>query len=117
LTPSKDEHGGSVHDPTDPVGRVPFNVLAMVAESEADLARMRTREGVKAGKAEGWLRGEQPKLAPGRKPPVELPRAGEHTTCPSRLRTDARDVAIVVTVPNEGAGSGPQGKGIVAVAP
>ena len=41
---------------------------------------------------------------------VELPRAGQHTTCPSRLRTDARDVAIVVTVPNEGAGSGPRGK-------
>jgi DNA invertase Pin-like site-specific DNA recombinase len=35
--------GGSVHDPTDPVGRLLFNVLAMVAEFEADLARMRTR--------------------------------------------------------------------------
>ena len=57
-----------MHNPTDPVGRLPFKVLAMVAESEADLARMRTREGVKAGKAEGWPRGEQPKLAPGRKP-------------------------------------------------
>jgi hypothetical protein len=33
--------GGSVHDPTDPVGRLLFNVLAMVAE--ADLIRMRTR--------------------------------------------------------------------------
>jgi DNA invertase Pin-like site-specific DNA recombinase len=29
--------GGSVHDPTDPVGRLLFNVLAMVAEFEADL--------------------------------------------------------------------------------
>jgi Resolvase, N terminal domain len=27
--------GGSVHDPTDPVGRLLFNVLAMVAEFEA----------------------------------------------------------------------------------
>ena len=35
--------GGSVHDPTDPVGRLLFNVLAMVAEFEADLIRMRTR--------------------------------------------------------------------------
>jgi DNA invertase Pin-like site-specific DNA recombinase len=26
--------GGSVHDPTDPVGRLLFNVLAMVAEFE-----------------------------------------------------------------------------------
>ena len=29
--------GGSVHDPTDPVGRLLFNVLAMVAEFDADL--------------------------------------------------------------------------------
>ena len=35
--------GGSVHDPTDPVGRLLFNVLAMVAEFEADLIRARTR--------------------------------------------------------------------------
>jgi DNA invertase Pin-like site-specific DNA recombinase len=35
--------GGSVHDPTDPVGWLPFNVLAMVAEFEADLIRMRAR--------------------------------------------------------------------------
>jgi hypothetical protein len=34
---------GSIHDPTDPVGRLLFNVLAMVAEFEADLIRLRTR--------------------------------------------------------------------------
>jgi len=43
--------GGSVHDPTDPVGRLLFNALAMVAEFEADLIRMRTREGMKLAKA------------------------------------------------------------------
>jgi DNA invertase Pin-like site-specific DNA recombinase len=32
--------GGSVHDPTDPVGRLLFNVLAMVAEFESDLIRL-----------------------------------------------------------------------------
>ena len=37
--------GASVYDPTDPVGRLLFNVLAMVAEFEADLIRMRTRDG------------------------------------------------------------------------
>lgn len=31
--------------PADPVGRLLFNVLAMVAASEADLIRLRTREG------------------------------------------------------------------------
>jgi DNA invertase Pin-like site-specific DNA recombinase len=39
--------GGSLHDPTDPVGRLLFNVLAMVAEFESDLIRLRTREGMK----------------------------------------------------------------------
>jgi DNA invertase Pin-like site-specific DNA recombinase len=56
--------GGSVHDPTDPVGRLLFNVLAMVAEFESDLIRMRTREGMKVAKARGRLRGKQPKLSP-----------------------------------------------------
>ena len=36
--------GGSVHDRTDPVGRLLFNVLRMIAEFEPDLIRMRTRE-------------------------------------------------------------------------
>jgi DNA invertase Pin-like site-specific DNA recombinase len=36
--------GGSVYDPTDAVGRLLFNVLAMVAEFESDLIRLRTKE-------------------------------------------------------------------------
>lgn len=36
--------GGSVHDPTDPLGRLLFNVLEMVAEFESDLIRTRTKE-------------------------------------------------------------------------
>ena len=54
--------GGSVHDPNDPVGRLLFNVLAMVAEFESDLIRARTREGMQIAKAKGHLRGRQPKL-------------------------------------------------------
>ncbi len=54
--------GGSVHDPSDPVGRLLFNVLAMVAEFESDLIRMRTRERMQVVRAEGHLRGKQPKL-------------------------------------------------------
>jgi DNA invertase Pin-like site-specific DNA recombinase len=42
--------GGSIHDTTDPVGRLLFNVLAMVAEFESDLIRMQTREGLKVTK-------------------------------------------------------------------
>ena len=56
--------GGSIHDPTDPVGRLLFNVLAMVAEFESDLIKMRAREGMKVAKAKGRLRGKQPKLKP-----------------------------------------------------
>jgi DNA invertase Pin-like site-specific DNA recombinase len=33
--------GGSIHDPTDPVGRLLFNVLAMVAEFKSSLIRLR----------------------------------------------------------------------------
>ena len=51
-----------MYDPTDPVGRLLFNVLAMVAEFESDLIRLRTREGMKVAKAKGHLRGTQPKL-------------------------------------------------------
>lgn len=72
--------GGSVHDPTDPVGRLLFNVLAMVAEFESDLARMRTREGMKVARAKGRLRGKQPKLSPRQEAHlVVLHGAGEHT--------------------------------------
>jgi len=52
--------GGSVYDPTDPVGHLLFKVLAMVAES--DLVRLHTREGMKVAKTKGHLRGKQPKL-------------------------------------------------------
>ena len=72
--------GGSVHDPTDPVGRLLFNLLAMVAEFEADLIRARTREGMKVAKAKGRLRGKQPKLSPMQEAHlVKLYQAGGHT--------------------------------------
>lgn len=45
--------GWSIRDPTDPVGRLLFNVLGMVAEFEADLIRMRTRDGTAVAKAKG----------------------------------------------------------------
>jgi DNA invertase Pin-like site-specific DNA recombinase len=54
--------GGSTYDPTDPIGRLLFNVLGMVAEFETDLIRMRTREGMAIARAKGRLKGKQPKL-------------------------------------------------------
>jgi len=71
----------TVHDPTDQVGRLLFNVLAMVAEFESDLIRLRTREGMKVAKAKGRLRGKQPKLNPRQEAHlVALHRAREHST-------------------------------------
>lgn len=55
--------GSSVHDPTDPMGKMFFNILATFAEFEADLIRMRTREGMALARAKGKLRGRQPKLS------------------------------------------------------
>jgi len=73
--------GASVYDPTDPVGRLLFNVLAMVAEFEADLIRSRTREGMRVAKAKGHLRGKQPKLNPRQEAHlVELLHSGEYST-------------------------------------
>ena len=43
--------GGSVQHPNDPVGRILFSVLAMVAEFWSDLIRARTREGMQVAKA------------------------------------------------------------------
>lgn len=73
--------GGTLYDPNDPIGRLLFNVLAMVAEFEADLIRARTREGMAVARAKGRLRGRQPKLSRAQEAHlVELHRAGGHTT-------------------------------------
>jgi DNA invertase Pin-like site-specific DNA recombinase len=45
--------GSSVYDPVDPMGKMFFNILATFAELEADLIRLRTREGM----AIAWARG------------------------------------------------------------
>ncbi len=72
--------GGAVYDPTDPVGRLLFNVLGMVAEFEADLIRARTREGMAVAKARGKLKGRTPKLSPAQERHlVALHRAGDHS--------------------------------------
>jgi DNA invertase Pin-like site-specific DNA recombinase len=54
--------GGQVYDPTDPMGKMFFNILATFAEFEVDLLRLRTRAGMAIARAKGKLRGKQPKL-------------------------------------------------------
>lgn len=72
--------GGQVYDPTDPMGKMFFNILATFAEFEVDLLRLRTREGMAVARAKGKLRGRQPKLSP--KQQAELRRmhaSGDYT--------------------------------------
>jgi DNA invertase Pin-like site-specific DNA recombinase len=55
--------GNSRYNPADPMGKMFFNILATFAEFEADLIRLRTREGMAIARAKGKLRGKQPKLS------------------------------------------------------
>ena len=97
--------GGSVHDPGDPMGKLFFNILATFAEFEADLIRMRTREGMAIARAKGKLRGKQPKLSDRQQRElVRMHGTGEYSISdlaelfaisrPTVYRTIARDVAL-----------------------
>lgn len=79
--------GGSVYDPNDydpndAVGRLLFNVLGMVAEFEAELIRLRTREGMAIARSKGKLKGNKPKLALSAQAPADVAR--RRWTHPSR---------------------------------
>jgi len=56
--------GGSVHDPTEPVGRLLFNVLGMIAGFERDLIRERTHAGLAAARARGRKGGRPTVMTP-----------------------------------------------------
>jgi DNA invertase Pin-like site-specific DNA recombinase len=72
--------GGSVYDPSDPMGKCFFNILATFAAFEVDLLRMRTREGMAIARAKGRLKGKAPKLSPiQRTVLLKLHGAGEHS--------------------------------------
>ena len=72
--------GTMVYDPTDPMGKMFFNILATFAEFEVDLLRMRTREGMAIARAKGKLKGRAPKLSAARQAHLlKLHTAGEHT--------------------------------------
>lgn len=55
--------GMSIYDPTDPMGKLFFSIPATFAEFEADLIRMRTKEGIAVARGKGKFRGKQPKLS------------------------------------------------------
>ncbi|MGW5386472.1 recombinase family protein [Nocardia sp. NPDC003963] len=54
--------GSQTYDWADPFGKLFMQTLAMVAEFEANLNHLRTREGMANARAKGRLKGKQPKL-------------------------------------------------------
>ena len=72
--------GGQIYDPDDPMGKLFFNILATFAEFEVDLIRMRTREGMAVARAQGKLKGRQPKLSPMQQRELKrIHQTGEYT--------------------------------------
>jgi DNA invertase Pin-like site-specific DNA recombinase len=105
--------GTSVYDPADPMGKLFFNILATFAEFEADLIRMRTREGMAIARAKGKLKGKLPKLsAKQQKELCRMHAAGEYSISdlaelfsvsrPTVYRTLARKSQQSSGVPNKG---------------
>jgi DNA invertase Pin-like site-specific DNA recombinase len=98
--------GGSEYDPKDPVGRLLFNVLGMVAEFEADLIRTRTREGMAVAKAKGRLRGKKPKLSTSQQRHLlSLHRAGEHTQAELAELFNVSRTTVYRTIRNDSFGA------------
>lgn len=72
--------GASVYDWEDPFGRMFLQMLAVVAEFEANLIRQRTREGMAVARARGRLKGRKPKLSPAQEAHlVKVHAAEEHS--------------------------------------
>lgn len=72
--------GASVYDWNDPFSRMFLQILAVVAEFEANLAKQRTREGMAIAKSKGKLRGKQPTLSTAQhKALVRMKDSGEYT--------------------------------------
>jgi DNA invertase Pin-like site-specific DNA recombinase len=72
--------GGQIYDPNDPMGKLFFNILATFAEFEVDLIRMRTRERMAVPRAQGKLKGRQPKLSAMQQRQPKLPHPQPHKT-------------------------------------
>ncbi|MFE9099546.1 recombinase family protein [Actinomadura geliboluensis] len=72
--------GGSIYDPADPMSKMFFNMLAVFAEFEADLLKMRTREGMAIARSRGKLKGRAPQLTSRQQAElVRMHATGEYT--------------------------------------
>ena len=89
------------YDPSDPMGKMFFNILATFAEFEADFIRLRPREGMAVARAPGKRRGKRPKLSD--KQPKELWRM--HATGEYSI-SDLADLFSVSRPPSPGPAPG-----------
>lgn len=55
--------GSIIHDPTDSMGKMFFNIPATFAEFESDLIRLRSRECMAVARTKGKLKVKKPKLS------------------------------------------------------
>lgn len=78
---------GAIYDPTDPFGKFFLTTLAAVAEFEADMISMRTKEGLAVARAKGRLNGKPPKLSQRQHMKV-LTEYESGTTTPGELAED-----------------------------
>ncbi|WP_114204197.1 recombinase family protein [Janibacter anophelis] len=78
---------GTIYDPTDPFGKFFLTTLAAVAEFEADMISMRTKEGLAVARAKGRLNGKPPKLSQRQHMKV-LTEYESGTTTPGELAQD-----------------------------
>ena len=84
--------GRALYDPSDPMGKMFFNILATFAEFEADLIRMRTREGMAMARSKWKLRGKQPKLSDRQQRELcRMPATGEYSISDSRSSSPPLD--------------------------
>ncbi len=93
--------GGSLHDPNDPVGRLLFNVLAMVAEFEADLIRLRTAKGCASPRPRAVCAASSPSSIPAKRRTSSLFTAPASTALPSSA-TSSASRARPCTAPSNG---------------
>lgn len=80
----------SVHDPSTPMGKFFYSILATFAEFEADVASQRTKEGLAIARSRGRLNGKPPKLS--RRQHLKL--LDEYTAGDVTVRELAQDYGI-----------------------
>jgi hypothetical protein len=87
--------GGQVYDPTDPMGKMFYSILAIFAEFEVDLLRARTKEGMAVMAPASTPSPTSPTCSPSPAPPCTAPCAD--TTFRSADPPTVQSVSVLFT--------------------